>query len=325
MENESNEKKLSIVITTYNRKAPLLEQLRSIECQGLFDKYEVIVSDNHSDYDVKDVIRTSLTPEFLKIVTVVQRDFNIGGSMNITMSFTLPKTPWMWLLSDDDITEPDSIRIILKDIEKHKDDDVCWLKYSISGGFKPNIENSFDNLKDLFDYYSGVKRGAGEFIFMSNNVFRLSHLKTYITDLCIFSDTSMSQCILPIFAIKKEKKQICFSSQSITNYTPGRGSWLPVMAYLRFGNILAITALQLNGSEIKAFKKIPFWNEKLLVLSLLSVKDATLRREYLKRIVISHCNLYSFKVIKIVALYMIVSIIGADRVKSMIEKRRNKQ
>ena len=96
MEFGTNKKKLTVLIPTYNRKEPLREQLRSLEVQGLWDEYEIIISDNHSNYDVKEMINESFSADFVKIIRIERRSCNVGGDLNVSLSFQLPTTEWMW-------------------------------------------------------------------------------------------------------------------------------------------------------------------------------------------------------------------------------------
>ena len=54
-------KKLTVAITTYNRKEALITQLRSLECQGLYDKYQIMIFNNCSNYDVEGVLKDALS------------------------------------------------------------------------------------------------------------------------------------------------------------------------------------------------------------------------------------------------------------------------
>lgn len=300
--NENNIK-LTVVITTYNRKEPLLEQLKSLEVQGHYDKYEIIVSDNHSDYDVKEWLELSLKPEFMKIIKVIVRPFNVGGDMNITLSFQYANTEWMWLLSDDDITTPNSIKTILDDIERHRNDDVCCVKYSISGKFVPNDDKIVDNIEDFFNYYTKV-HSAGEMVYMCNNVFRMNYLRKFITDVTMDSNTSMSQVLLPLLAVKNDNKKICFSPESLTSYISGRISYNLAYVYLRFGNMIYVKSLCLNGKEIRAFKRLTFFGENELIKVLCEIPDKSLRCEMLKKILIAHFGLLSISALKL-KLYLL--------------------
>lgn len=86
-------KQLTVVITTYNRKQPLIEQLQSLERQGRFDDYSIIISNNCSDYDVDVWLDEQLSPEFRKIVSIYNRKYNVGGDINIAFTFQLVDTP----------------------------------------------------------------------------------------------------------------------------------------------------------------------------------------------------------------------------------------
>lgn len=312
MENESNEKKLSIVITTYNRKAPLLEQLRSIECQGHFDEYNIIVSDNNSDYDVKQWLKDSLSPAFFDIIDVISRPYNIGGDANITFSFQLPSTNWMWLLSDDDITEPNSIETVLTDIRRHNEDNICWIKYSIAGPYKANDNVVIDRISEFFRSYSNGHI-SGEMYFMSNNVYRLEHLRPYFADVCAYNDTCMSQVLLPLLAVKNDGRAIELRSEPLTNYVMGGITYSYIYAYLRFGNLIYVKNLSLDKEELRAFKELTFFSPRALVITLASVEPTHLRWEYFKKIFVSHYNLISFKALLLSIYYIVMSLIGARR------------
>ena len=303
MGKESITKDLTIVITTYNRKEPLLKQLKSIESQGLFDRYEVIISDNHSDYDVKDWVESNLSSDFIKIVRVFVRPFNVGGDANITLSFQIPQTEWMWLLSDDDISEPASIQTILDDIAFHKNDDVCWIKYSISGPFKPNNDITVESITDFFKCFTG-EHSAGEMVFMSNNVYRMQDVFNHITDVSSNDITCMTQVLLPLLAVKNEKKKIQLRSIAVSNFIPDRRSYNLIYAYSRFGNLLFIKPLSLNREEIDSFKKLVFFNPRGLSYALISIEDRASRWEYFKRIILTHYGLFSINAFKSLMFYI---------------------
>lgn len=300
------EKKLTVVITTYNRKEELVRQLHSLELQGHFDKYEVVVSDNHSDYNVKEWLDDHLSSDFMKIVSIKVWEVNVGHELNATFSFLLPQTEWMWLLSDDDITEPNSLDIILSDIDNKNNQNVSWIKYSITG-FKPNRECYLNNVTDIFNYYSNEKKYAGEWIFMSNNVYRLSCLKKYLSSVLIYSDNVQEPEVLALHSVKKDNTSVLFSSKSVTNYTKGNGSYNLIWAYSREGNLL-FSGLDLNKSEIKAFKRMPFFSIRGLISSLFRVQNPSMRWEYFKRIFCTHYTIMSIKGLKLLSLYLIKSI-----------------
>lgn len=309
-------KKLTVLITTYNRKVPLLEQLRSLERQGQFDKYSIIVADNHSDYDIKEWLSVGLSAEFLDIVQVIRRPYNIGGDLNITLSFQYPDTEWVWLLSDDDITEPDSIQTILNDIDINYDNEICLIKYSISGEFPPNKDIVVDKISEFFNYFTG-EHSAGEMIFMSNNVYRMSDMNECFTKLCMYNFTSMSQIILPLLAMKDRHKKILLRSSRITNYVAGRISYNLAYVYLKYGNVLSVLPLYLNKEDIRAYRRLLFFSPRNLVRNLYVINDNAQRWECFKRIFISHYHFFSVNGIKVILYYVAALILGIDN------KRKN--
>lgn len=312
---------LTVVITTYNRKEPLLDQLKSLEKQGQYDKYNIIVIDNHSDYDVREWLKDNLVPDFFSIIRLEVRPVNIGGTLNIVTSFLFPNTQWMWLLSDDDITTPQSLQTVLSDIEKHKDDDVCWMKYSIEGHFKPNKDFETDSITDVFKYYSTPSKGAGEFVFMSNNVYCLPRIMPVYSSLCLCLDTCMSQILLPLLAIKLNHKKVLFSSRCLTNYVQGRISYGLLRAYSRFGNVLS-SDLKCSKEEINAFKNIHFFFNTGLISALAAIENNSLRNYYFKRIFISHYRLLSFRGIGCIMLYLLLKLVGGKYFLSILNNIR---
>ena len=216
------EKKLTVVITTYNRKNELITQLKSLEIQGQYEKYNIVVYNNNSDYDVKSTLQDVLTPEFFKIVTVHNRKYNVGGGCNIALTFLQTESPWMWLLSDDDVTIPTSLDTVLSDIDTYTD--VCWLKYSIDG-FAKFQDKKVGNLVELFDSFRTNGHMWGEFVFMSNNVYNLSNLEKVRGNILYWTMTCFSQIMGPLLAIKNEKQVMAFRSVPLTNYEAGRISY----------------------------------------------------------------------------------------------------
>jgi len=246
------DKKLTVAITTYNRKNELITQLRSLESQGLYDKYSIVVYNNNSDYDVEEVLRNSLSPAFFDIISVHNRKFNVGGDCNIALTFLQTNTPWMWLLSDDDVTTPTSLATVLADIESYKD--VCWLKYSIDG-FTPFRDKKIDSLVDLFTAFRTDGHIWGEFVFMSNNVYNLSALDSVRGNILYWAMTCFPQISGPLMAMKRNKQQAVLRSACLTNYEAGRISYKLHYAYTNFPHLLN-ASFEMNKEEIVAYRKM---------------------------------------------------------------------
>lgn len=309
--------KLSVVILTYNRKDSLLSQLKSLQIQGQYDKYRIYISDNHSNYDVKEWVESNLPSDFSRIIEVFSWGHNTGHELNASFAFCLPKTDWMWILSDDDLTDPNSLNTIFEDIEKDANKEVCWIKYSISGNFTPNKEYYAKSVEDVFNYYSQVKGNANELVFLCNNVYRLSYLRKYLTNMLVYSDTAMSPELLPLYAIKNDKKLAYFSSKCMTNYENAAGmSWSPIWAFSKFGNML-YTDLTLSRNEINAFKKVQFCGIGKFLSILSRVEDKTLMHEYFKKMFVAHYKLFSLRGMVCLFGYLPLYILGGSKLRSL--------
>ena len=122
-------KELSICIPTYNRKNNLIHQLNSLIYQEGASFVNIFVIDNCSNYDVEKAINEEFDKDKINNISIIRNKTNIGGSANIASIFFHCNTSWMWLLGDDDESNPNSIKKILEDINCHKD--ASLLKYSI--------------------------------------------------------------------------------------------------------------------------------------------------------------------------------------------------
>lgn len=285
------DKQLTVVITTYNRREPLLKQLKSLEKQGMYDKYSIIISDNCSNYDVDTWLNENLSYDFRAIVHVHHNKYNIGGDCNIARTFELCETNWMWMLSDDDITEPDSLSIILKDIDTYKD--VCWIKYSIAGNFKPLDNIRISSLEELFTYFSRNGHTAGEMVFMSNNLYNMNLLKPYL-GIAQQYQTCMTQLMPPFCSIQFDAIPALLSSNSVVSFTPGNASYSSLHAWVNFGNLI-YSNLNMSSRQIKAFKNISFMPTNGIIKILMNIDNKNLRYEYFKKMFIAHYNIFSIK------------------------------
>lgn len=228
--------KLTIVITTYNRKTALISMLKSIEIQGQIDKYNLIISDNHSDYDVKQWVKDNVSQTFFENIEFVIRPYNIGGDLNIAFSFQQCKTKWMWLLSDDDTVTGDSLAIIASDIEKYKDD--VTLKYSIKG-YERNLETTANTFDGFLDYYLYNNHSAGEMIFMCNNVFNIEALNAYLGYAPMAANTYMSQLVPMFYSLIYDNGVVRFCPEYIVEYGLSRKvSYNSCKANIGFSNII---------------------------------------------------------------------------------------
>jgi len=113
-----NEITLTIGIPTYNRCNflkklinNLLNQLQKIDNS----KIEILISDNCSTDNTEDLIKKILKKSTLKI-RYIKNSKNLGYDANINNIFKLSKGDYVFLISDDDDFEPNSVNFIYKTI-----------------------------------------------------------------------------------------------------------------------------------------------------------------------------------------------------------------
>ncbi|MDI9333932.1 MAG: glycosyltransferase [Cytophagales bacterium] len=102
---------LTLAIPTYNRKSFLVDLLNSIEKNvSILNKnlFEVWIVDNDSTDGTGNIENN-----FTFNLKYIKNDSNIGCNKNINKCYTTPKTPYIWVIGDDEILPIGSIDKIL--------------------------------------------------------------------------------------------------------------------------------------------------------------------------------------------------------------------
>lgn len=279
------EKLLTVVITTYNRKQLLLETLRSFERQKLFEYYAIVISNNCSDYNIDEWLSKNLSPDFLDIITIYNRPYNVGGDVNIAFTFQLCYTKWMWIMSDDDLVNPSSLRTVLNDINRYPN--VTHIKYSLDG-FKALPDKTCFSFGEVLDTFLGkeIENGSGQFIFMSNNIVNITKTKDYIGKAPYYANTCVPHLIPSIFSISNDENNAVWkiSSESITNCRVGNCFYDQLYAVVNLTNIPLIDA-DFSNEDIYKIKKLFVLSErKAIIKSLVKVKSSKKRNILFRKI-----------------------------------------
>lgn len=204
---------LTILITTYNRWAKLKKMLESISLQGCYSEYNLIISDNHSDYDVKESVINEFEETFTNNITFNSWSFNTGQSTNMSISFLLAKTKWYWYLSDDDEIVDGALKRVLDDIKINSD--ACAIRYSIQNSY-PHSDTCLYNITDYINYYHDNNR-KGEMIYLSM-VYNLDVLKPFLSDITVYSYTYISFLLPMLQCLITKNGKVVLSSYSAYKY-----------------------------------------------------------------------------------------------------------
>lgn len=247
--------KLTILITTYNRKERLLNMLHSIERQKMYDKCEIIISDNSSNYDVDEVVKQNFNIDFYNTIRIHRWAFNTGMSTNMSVSFTLVNTDWCLYLSDDDEMTDNSLAKIINDIQENPN--AIAIKYSLTRR-EPYPDLKIKTLEELEDYYTLNKNKVNEFFYLSR-VYNLKLLRNYISYLTEYSYTYISFIIPLIFALRDKVGYILTSSFQNINYIicPANENWFFNERYVKtFLGIITIEDILICNANYKSKKRL---------------------------------------------------------------------
>lgn len=111
---------LTIAVPTYNRPEQLKTLLASLMPQ-LTSRTVLQILDNASDVPVENVLdnwESLSTPPRLE---VIRHPVNIGGAANLLRCYEVCRTPWLWIIGDDDVVLEGAIDRVLTAIDSTPD------------------------------------------------------------------------------------------------------------------------------------------------------------------------------------------------------------
>ena len=150
---------LSIGIPIFNGEAYLTENLNSIVNQVgqyLFDKIEVIISDNASEDNTKKISLDYCNN--YKYIKYFENNENIGFDRNLDLIFKRATGDFVWLLGDDDEIRYGAIQRVLDLILKSPKLSIIFVNYDNNIKVLSDKDEIFSNPED-FLYYTSFKIG----------------------------------------------------------------------------------------------------------------------------------------------------------------------
>ena len=135
---------LSICIPTYNRAENLLNCLNSILISKRKTnlKFEICISDNGSNYNVKKIIK----PFKKKLNIRVNRNKkNLGYALNLLKSVSMAKGEFAWCIGDDDLLAPKALKKMNNLILKNKNIDFYYINsFHLNNNYLNKFKKPFD-------------------------------------------------------------------------------------------------------------------------------------------------------------------------------------
>jgi glycosyltransferase involved in cell wall biosynthesis len=109
------EPKISVCIPTYNRANLLKQAIESVLSQTFTD-FELLISDNASQDETSKVIQSFRDPR----ITYIRKAKNIGLVDNWNSCLATARGPYVTILSDDDLMNPDNLAQKVRALDKNK-------------------------------------------------------------------------------------------------------------------------------------------------------------------------------------------------------------
>jgi glycosyltransferase involved in cell wall biosynthesis len=149
---------LSICIPTFNREIFLESCLSAIEksLQNFSDEIEICISDNCSTDRTNDVVK-KYSERFNISYSINFK--NIWGSANLVKVISMAKGNYVWVIGDDDLLLPDSIKNIITLLHKTRLDFYFINAYSLSTEefFDQDNKFNFEKIPESTKVFSKLK------------------------------------------------------------------------------------------------------------------------------------------------------------------------
>ena len=161
------QKLLSICFPTYNRAECIGEQLKRLSSvdKSVLDDVEIIVSDNCSPDNTKDVILSFQSKLDFKYN---RNEKNLGPDENYLYCFSHATGKYVWLVGDDDYLLPENLHVV---IETLKDKDLGFLY------IKPGVASEEPQYIEYTAQEEFFKEMGIDITFLTSSIIRNEYVK----------------------------------------------------------------------------------------------------------------------------------------------------
>ncbi len=272
------EKQLTIIIPTYNRRDRLIRQLDSLYAQSTVAQCHMVILDNCSDYDIQDALTShGFTSQFLSLIELIRHPLNTRMGYNLAGTLLCAKTQWLWLVSDDDISTPDSIDTVLSYARTYPEASLVKFQFTFHRTFDDIIVKSVD---DLEREYKDSLFTPGDLFYLGNNLINTLKLKDYLGDAFEHSSHLIPFVLPALHQLVDGKANIIFSDKHVQTYCPNNSgdTWMAVPTILKFAELFDVSWNKARDTK-RVFRIIcNHFNVPEVVRMLLDEKDRKYRR-----------------------------------------------
>lgn len=189
---------LSIAIPTYNRPKQLQNLLNSISDQYSQDlRLEIVISDNSPGTETADLVSTYTELPILYI----HQERNIGGARNFLFVVDNSRGSYCWIIGDDDLVLPGSIREILSVLSSSSGIECIVLGYAyVHDDYRSSIVTEPSSAAAEYGHSVFADTSINHFIDKWEDTFYLAHLPGLHTSIlsCVFCVKSWRQHIIHV-------------------------------------------------------------------------------------------------------------------------------
>jgi len=169
---------ISLIVTTYNRPEALILVLKSIECQ-ILPPSEVIIADDGSDEQTKDLISEFNAQSNLEIIHSFQEDLGFRPAEARNKAISISKSDYIILVDGDMVLHPEFVADHLKNskfgffiqgsrslLTEKKTKDVIIRRQLVFNFLSSGLNNRFNSIHSNFlskffpikeNYLKGIK------------------------------------------------------------------------------------------------------------------------------------------------------------------------
>jgi abequosyltransferase len=166
------DKILTVAIPTYNRSKCICEQLERLNKLDEWAKssIDIFVSDNCSPDDTQEKVlafkKQGLDFEYSR------NEKNLGPDINFEICYRHARTPYVWLLGDDDFVLPEKLAALIRFLKENVDKNYGLVYVNLSGKIEEQSTEYIDSNKMIQDI--GIMS-----TFISSNVVHTRFVKNY--------------------------------------------------------------------------------------------------------------------------------------------------
>jgi glycosyltransferase involved in cell wall biosynthesis len=240
---------LTIAIPTFSRLAQLKRCLEALGPQ-LNELCTCYIADNCSP-DLVDVEASKIFSKYgFNSFAIHRRSVNIGGIGNIIHCFEVARTPWVWVLSDDDVPLPNAIESILEAIKQHPE--AIAFGYVFSNERRAQNIDNYEIISEPAEFFRS--QASFEASLISSCVYNRHHVHSVLSVAYEFGSCYFPHLALLVKILDKSSAPFFFYCQFSIVKRVGDGytdySQVPILHNIRYISRMLKPSKE-NGSLMK--------------------------------------------------------------------------